>query len=239
MKTDILVFAAHPDDAELGCSATLAKEIKAGKKVVIIDLTEGELGTRGSGSLRLEEAAASAELLGLFFRENMGFRDGFFINDENHQIEIIRKVRKYQPDLVLLNAPEDRHPDHGRASELCTQAIFLSGLRRIITQDENGNNQTPWRPRNAFHYIQDRNLTPDFIVDVTGYWDIKQKSIMAFKSQFYDPESKEPVSYISSPEFLSYINARGLEFGHQIGTQYGEGFIKSKWLGVNSFFDFL
>lgn len=239
MKTDILVFAAHPDDAELGCSATIAKEVAAGKKVVIVDLTQGELGTRGSGPLRLEEATASAAILQLTARENLGFRDGFFRNDAEHQLEIIRMVRKYQPEIVLLNAPEDRHPDHGRASRLCTEACFYSGLRKVITYAADGNEQAPWRPGNVFHYIQDRLLKPDLIVDVSDFWDIKIASIMAFKSQFFDPESPEPASYISSPEFLEFINSRGSEFGHQIGVRYGEGYIRSKTPGVNSLFDLL
>ena len=239
MKIDILVFAAHPDDAELGCSATLAKEITSGKTVAIVDLTQGELGTRGSGPLRLIEAENSAKILRLSARENLGFRDGFFKNDEAHQLEIIKKIRFYQPELILINAPEDRHPDHGRASALCSEAIFYSGLRRVSTLDADGKEQAPWRPKNVYHYIQDRRLTPDFIVDVTGFWDTKIASIMAFKSQFFDPDSNEPTSYISSPEFMEFINGRGAEFGHQIGTRYGEGFIKSKALGVNSLFDLL
>ncbi len=237
MKIDILVFSAHPDDAELGCSATLAKEIAAGKKVVITDLTQGELGTRGSGPLRLEEAAASAAILNLSARENLGFKDGFFKNDPEHQLEIIRIIRKYRPEIVLLNAPEDRHPDHGRAAQLCTEACFYSGLRKVVTFDADGAEQTAWRPKNAYHYIQDRLLKPDFVVDVTNFWHIKTASILAFKSQFFDPESQEPASYISSPEFLEFINSRGQEFGHQIGVRYGEGFIKSKTPGVNSLFD--
>jgi bacillithiol biosynthesis deacetylase BshB1 len=236
---DLLVFAAHPDDAELGCSGTIAKEVSKGKKVVIVDLTQGELGTRGSGPLRLEEAQAAARVLNLYARENMGFRDGFFRNDEEHQLALISVIRKYCPQMVLMNAPEDRHPDHGRASELCTQACFLSGLRRIETKDESGQIQEPWRPKNAFHYIQDRFLSPDVVVDVSDFWEIKKQSILAFRSQFYDPNSTEPNSYISSPEFLDFINSRGSEFGHQIGVKYGEGFIRSKMLGVNSLFDFI
>lgn len=239
MKVDILVFAAHPDDAELGCSATIAKEIAAGKKVAIVDLTSGELGTRGSGPLRLEEAAESSKILKLSARENLGFRDGFFLINESNQLAIISMVRKYRPEVVFLNAPEDRHPDHGRASKLCTKSCFYSGLRRIVTLDKNGKEQEPWRPKNAFHYIQDRHLEPDFVVDVTGFWETKIESVKAFKSQFYDPNSDEPASYISSSEFLEFVNSRGIEFGHQIGTKYGEGFIKSKVLGINSVFDFL
>ncbi|MCD8540318.1 MAG: bacillithiol biosynthesis deacetylase BshB1 [Leadbetterella sp.] len=239
MKTDILVFAAHPDDAELGCSATIAKEVAGGKKVVIADLTQGELGTRGSGPLRLQEAAASAAVLQLSARENLGFKDGFFRNDPEHQLEIIRVIRKYQPEIVLLNAPEDRHPDHGRAAQLCTEACFYSGLRRVVTHADDGSEQAPWRPKNAFHYIQDRFLKPDLVVDVSDFWDTKIASVLAFKSQFFDPESPEPASYISSPEFLDFIHSRGQELGHQIGARYGEGFIKSKMLGVNSLFDLL
>lgn len=239
MKVDILVFAVHPDDAELGCSGTLAKEIAAGKKVAIVDLTQGELGTRGSGPLRLKEAEAAAKILKLSARENLGFRDGFFVNDEAHKMAVIKMVRKYQPELIIMNAPEDRHPDHGRASKLCTEAVFLSGLRRIETKDEDGELQEPWRPNNVFHYIQDRNLTPDVVVDISDFWDTKIESVLAFKSQFYDPDSEEPESYISTPDFLEYVKARALEHGHQIGVRYGEGFIKSKWLGVNSLFDFI
>lgn len=239
MKTDILVFAAHPDDAELGCAGTLAKEIAAGKKAVVADLTQGELGTRGSGPLRLQEAAASAAVLGLHARENLGFKDGFFRNDPEHQLEIIRIIRKYQPEIVLMNAPEDRHPDHGRAAQLCTEACFYSGLRKVVTYGSDGKEQAPWRPKNAFHYIQDRFLMPDLVVDVSDFWEIKTASILAFKSQFHDPGSEEPASYISSPEFLQFIHSRGLEFGHQVGARYGEGFIKSKMLGVNSLFDLL
>lgn len=239
IKADILVFAAHPDDAELGCSATIAKEVSLGRKVVIVDLTIGELGTRGSGLLRINEAEESAKILQLSARENLGFRDGFFKNDEEHQLEIIKMIRKYQPEMVFLNAPEDRHPDHGRAAQLCTEACFYSGLRRIETQDENGTPQKEWRPKNAFHYIQDRYLKPDVVVDVSDFWDVKVASIMAFKSQFFDPNSKEPSSYISSPEFLDFINGRGAELGHQIGSKYGEGFVKSKVLGVSSLFNFI
>jgi bacillithiol biosynthesis deacetylase BshB1 len=236
---DLLVFAAHPDDAELGCSGTIAKEVSKGKKVVIVDLTVGELGTRGSGPLRLKEAEEAGKILGLSARENMGFADGFFKNDREHQLALIQVIRKYKPQLVFLNAPEDRHPDHGRASALCTEALFYSGLRRIETRDEAGNLQEPWRPKNAFHYIQDRFLAPDIVVDVSGFWETKQASIMAFKSQFFDPASAEPSSYISSPEFLDFVNSRGAEFGHQIGVKHGEGFIRSKMLGVDSLFDLL
>lgn len=239
MKLDILVFAAHPDDAELGCSATIVKEISLGKKVGIIDLTQGELGTRGNGALRLEEAQNAGKILGLTVRENLGFRDGFFKNDEEHQLAITKIVRKYQPEVVLLNAPEDRHPDHGRASQLCTEACFFSGLRKVVTQGSDGVNQAEWRPKNAFYYIQDRYIKPDFVVDVSDFWSTKLESIMAFKSQFYNPDLDEPMSYISSAEFLEFINARGQEFGHQIGVKYGEGFIKSKILGVNSLSSFL
>lgn len=237
MQVDILVLAVHPDDAELGCSATIAKEISLGKKVAIVDLTNGELGTRGSGPLRLLEAAESAKVLKLAARENLGYRDGFFTNDETHQLGIIKVLRKYRPTIVLINAPSDRHPDHGRASELCTDACFYSGLRRIESVGEDGLTQEAWRPQNVFHYIQDRYIEPDFVVDVSDFWDIKLQSIKAFGSQFFNPDSNEPSSYISSSEFLDFVNARGTVMGHKIGAKYGEGFIKSKTIGVGSLFD--
>jgi N-acetylglucosamine malate deacetylase 1 len=235
-KLDILVLAVHPDDAELGCSGTIAKYISQGYKVGIVDFTVGELGTRGSGEIRLKEAAKAAEVLGLAARENLHFRDGFFRNDEEHQLGLIKAIRKYQPEIVLANAIEDRHPDHGRASALATEACFYSGLRRIETLDEDGSSQSAWRPKNVFYYIQDRYIEPDFVVDITDFWDIKDKAIRAFESQFFDPNSKEPNSYISSPEFIQFVQARSQEMGHKIGVKYGEGFTKSKTLKAEDLF---
>lgn len=232
-KLDILVMAVHPDDAELGCSGTIAKHIAGGKKVGIVDFSAGELGTRGSGPLRLKEAKASSKVLKLSARENLGFRDGFFINDETHQIELIKMIRKYRPEVVLANATSDRHPDHGRASQLATEACFYSGLRKVETILD-GEKQQEWRPKNLFYYIQDRYLEPDFVVDVSDFWDIKDESIRAFASQFYDPNSNEPESYLTSPEFLQFVEARAQEMGHKIGVKYGEGFLKSKMLKVAS-----
>ena len=239
MKVDILVFAVHPDDAELSCSGTIIKQISLGKKVALVDFTAGELGTRGTAEIRLAEAHASGKIMGLVARENLGMRDGFFKNDEEHQLRLIKAIRKYQPEIVIANAIEDRHPDHGRASELSDEACFYSGLRMIKTQDENGNNQAPWRPKNVFHYIQDRYIEPDFVVDITPFWDTKLASIQAFKSQFFDPNSPEPASYISSKEFIDFIEARSREMGHKIGAKYGEGYTKTKTIGVNNLFDIL
>lgn len=224
MKLDILVFAAHPDDVELACSATLVKMISRGKKVGIIDLTRGDLGSRGTPEMRDQEAEAAAKIMGIHARENLGFRDGFFVHDEAHQMAIIQMVRKYQPEVLIANAPSDRHPDHGRASKLVRDAAFLSGLRRIETQLE-GQEQAAWRPKRLFYYIQDHALEPDFVVDVTGYYEKKVETLKAFGSQFYDPNSKEPLTYISTPDFLPFIEARARIYGHMIGTTFGEGFI--------------
>lgn len=232
MKLDILAFAAHPDDAELACSGTLAKMKSLGKKVGIVDLTRGELGTRGTAEIRDQEAAASAKILKLDARENLGFRDGFFVNDEVHQIRIIEMLRKYQPEVILINAPQDRHPDHGKGSILVREAAFLSGLRRVPTSI-GGEPQQPWRPKKVFKYIQDYYLEPSFVVDISDTWEIKLASIRAFSSQFFDANSKDPSTYISSPKFMRYIEARAMEFGHRIGVEYGEGFISETPIKVN------
>ncbi len=237
MKLDILVFAVHPDDAELGCSGTIAAHIAAGKRVGIVDFTRGELGTRGTAEIRLAEAESSKNILGLSVRENLGMRDGFFVNDETHQRKLIEVIRTYQPEIVLANAVEDRHPDHGRAAALATEACFYAGLRMVETTDKDGNTQSAWRPKAVYHYIQDRYIEPDFIVDVSGFWDTKEKSIRAFKSQFYDPASSEPESYLTSPDFMKFIVARSEEMGHKIGVKHGEGFTKSKAIGVKNLFD--
>lgn len=236
MKLDILVFAVHPDDAELGCSGTILKHIALGKKVGIVDFTRGELGTRGSAEIRDREAADSAQILGLHVRENLGFRDGFFKNDEEHQLEVIKMVRKYQPEIVLTNALHDRHPDHGRAGDLANDAIFLSGLRKIATTID-GVQQQEWRPRLVLQYIQDRYIEPDIIVDVSEFIEQKVASIRAFKTQFDSPDNNEPQTYISSPEFLEAVIARSKEFGKQIGAIHGEGFTARKLLGINNLFE--
>ncbi|RIJ41521.1 bacillithiol biosynthesis deacetylase BshB1 [Pontibacter oryzae] len=237
MKLDILAFASHPDDIELGCAGTLIAHVAAGKKVGIVDLTTGELGTRGTPEIRLEEAEAAAEIMGLSVRDNLGLADGFFHNDKESQLKVIEKIRAYQPEIVIMNAIYDRHPDHGRGSELVSEACFKSGLKMIHTQDAVGNKQEPWRPKVVYHYIQDRFITPDIVVDVTPYWEKKMETIRAFKSQFYNPDDTSPNTYISSPEFLKFLEARALELGHAIGTTYGEGFTKERYIGVKNLFD--
>ena len=231
IKLDILAIGAHPDDVELGCSATIAKEIKRGKKVGVLDLTRGELGTRGSAEIRDKEAAAAAEILGLTIRENLGFKDGFFVNDADHQKAVIEIIRKYQPEIVLCNAIQDRHIDHGKGSKLVSDACFLSGLRKIKTSFEE-ETQEAWRPKQVYHYIQWENLKPDFVVDVTGFMDIKLKAVKAYSSQFYDPDSKEPVSPISSKNFLDSIHYRANDLGRIIGKESAEGFTVERFVAV-------
>lgn len=238
MKLDILVLAVHPDDAELGCSGTILKHIASGRKVGIIDFTRGELGTRGTAETRDEEAADSAKILGLHARENLRFKDAFFKNDEEHQREVIRMIRKYQPEIILSNSLHDRHPDHGRAGDLANDASFLSGLAKIKTQQD-GKEQEPWRPRMIFQYIQDQYIRPDIIIDITPHIQTKIDSIKAFKTQFYNPELEGPATYISSPEFFESMIGRAREFGKSIGTTYGEGFTSRKLLGVNDLFELL
>jgi bacillithiol biosynthesis deacetylase BshB1 len=237
MKLDILVFAAHPDDAELGCSGTILKHIAAGKKVGIVDLTRGELGSRGTAETRDRESAESAVIMGLHARENLGMRDGFFKNDEEHQLQVIRMIRKYRPDIVLSNALHDRHPDHGRGGDLVYDALFLSGLPKVMTE-LGGARQQPWRPNLLLQYIQDRYIKPDILVDVSDFWEKKMESVRAFKTQFFDPSSSEEnETYISSPGFLKVIEARAREFGKYIGATYAEGFTCRRLLGVDSLFD--
>lgn len=236
MKLDTLVFAVHPDDAELGCSGTILQQIAAGKKVGIIDLTRGELGTRGTAETRDEEAAASARILGLHIRENLRMRDGFFRNDEEHQRMIIRMIRKYTPDIVLGNALYDRHPDHGRASGLLNDAVFLSGLAKIETELD-GLAQKAFRPRLFLQYIQDTYIKPDILVDITDFWEKKLESIHAFKTQFFNPDDDENQTYISSPAFLKVIEARSRELGKAIGAEHAEGFTSAKLLGVDDLFN--
>jgi bacillithiol biosynthesis deacetylase BshB1 len=233
MKLDILAFGAHPDDVELGCSGTIAKEVSLGKKVGIIDLTRGELGTRGTAEIRDLEAKDAAKVLGVSVRENLNFRDGFFVNDEAHQMEIIQVLRKYQPDIVLCNAEKDRHIDHGKGASLVSDACFLSGLRRIQTT-MNGTQQEAWRPKHVFHYIQWQPLIPDFYVDITGFMDEKVNSIYAYKSQFYDPNSKEPETPISSKNFIDSVIYRSKDYGRVAGVEYAEGFTTNQALVISS-----
>lgn len=236
MKLDILVLAAHPDDAEISCGGTIAKHIASGKKVGVVDLTRGELGTRGTAEIRDQEAAASSKILGLSARENLGLRDGFFQNSEADQLKVVAAIRKYQPEIVLTNAVHDRHPDHGRASELVYQSTFLSGLIKVETKSD-GKVQSPWRPKNVYHFIQSLYIQPDFVVDVSEFWDKKVEALRAFKSQFYDPSSKEPETFISNPGFMKLIDSRGQELGYTIGVKYGEGFTVRRHLGVGNLFD--
>lgn len=236
IKLDILAFGAHPDDVELGCSGTLSKEISLGKKVGIVDLTRGELGTRGSAEIRDKEAKKAADILGVSIRENLGFRDGFFVNDEIHQLEIIKMIRKYQPDVVLCNAIRDRHIDHGKGSKLVSEACFLSGLRKIETE-LNGESQNAWRPKVVYHYIQWENIEPDFVVDISGFMKQKIDAVMAYDSQFYNPDSKEPISPITSKNFLDSVTYRAQDLGRIVGVDYAEGFTVERYLAVNSLAD--
>lgn len=237
MKLDILAIGAHPDDVELGCGATLAKEVANGKKVGIIDLTRGELGTRGTAETRDTEAADAAKILNVAMRTNMEFADGFFINDKLHQLELIKEIRKYRPEIVLCNAIEDRHIDHGKGSQLVSDACFLSGLRKIDTKHDDGDEwQSPWRPKAVYHYIQWRDLQPDIVVDVTGYMDQKMKAVHAYKTQFFDPDSKEPETPISSKNFTDSIAYRARNLGRLIGVEYAEGFTVERYPAVESLF---
>jgi N-acetylglucosamine malate deacetylase 1 len=238
MKLDILCFGAHPDDVELGCSGTIAKEISLGKKVGIIDLTRGELGTRGTAEIRDSEAKNAAEILGITVRENLKFRDGFFINDEKHQLEIIKMIRKYQPEIVICNAIKDRHIDHGKGSKLVSDACFLSGLRKIETFLDRVS-QEAWRPKVVYHYIQWATIEPDFVVDISGFIDIKTKAILAYSSQFYTENSNEPVTPIATKNFLESIHYRSQDLGRLVGVAYAEGFTTERYLAVNSLGDLI
>jgi len=231
MKLDILVFGAHPDDAELGAGATIAKEIANGKKVGVVDLTRGELGTRGTAEIRDREASAAAKILGLTVRENLGFADGFFVNDKDHQLEVIKILRKYRPDIVLCNAIDDRHIDHGKGSKLVSDSCFLSGLRKIKTEVD-GESQEKWRPKVVYHYIQWKNIEPDFVVDVSGFMNKKVESIMAYGSQMYDPKSDEPKTPISSQNFLDSVTYRARDLGRLIGVESAEGFTVERYIAV-------
>ncbi len=235
-KVDILVITAHPDDAELSCAGTILAHIAIGKKVGIVDLTRGEMGTRGTAALRQEEAANAAKILGVAFRVNLNLADAFFVNDKEHQLEVIKVIRQYRPEIVLANAITDRHPDHGRGASLVRDAVFFSGLQKIETQAD-GNEQEAWRPKSLYHAIQSNYVKPDIVVDISAHWEKKVQAIEAFRSQFYNPDSDEPDTFISSPEFMLFVEARAKELGHAIGASYGEGFTVVKQIGIKSFFD--
>lgn len=234
-KLDFLAFGAHPDDVELGCGATIAKLVSQGKKVGIVDLTRGELGTRGSAEIRTKETKEASKILGISARENMGFKDGFFCNDKVHQLKIISIIRKYKPDFVFCNAPDDRHIDHPKGSKLIVEASFLSGLSKINTKNSLGKTQKQWRPKNIYHYIQWKNLDPDFIFDVSGFHHIKMDAVKCYSSQFYNPKSKEPETPISKKNFLGFIESRAVDFGRLIGVLHAEGFVSNRIIGINSF----
>jgi N-acetylglucosamine malate deacetylase 1 len=234
MKLDVLAIGVHPDDVELGCSGTLINEVKRGKKIGVIDLTQGELGTRGTIETRYEEAAEAARILGASARENLKMRDGFFKNDEVHQLQLIQVLRKYQPEIVIGNVLEDRHPDHGRAGQLIYDACFLSGLKQVKTIGEDGKEQQKWRPKHLLHYLQDRFYEPDLIVDITDVWQQRLDSIKAYKTQFHNPDSIGDQTYISSPEFLESITARARMLGKRIGVQFAEGFVSKKSIGIKN-----
>ena len=236
MKIDILAISVHPDDVELSCSGTISKHIAAGKKIGILDLTKGELGTRGNAALRAKEAAVAAKILGVSFRDNLGFKDGFFQNDTAHQLKLIEKIRLYQPGIILCNAVSDRHPDHGRAAQLVSEACFYAGLIKVKTKHK-GKEQLPHRPKAVYHYIQDRFIKPDFVVDVTPFIDKKMEAILAFSSQFYNPKSIEPVTPISTSDFIDFVKARMMNFGRDINVKYAEGFTVERTMGVENLFD--
>ena len=233
MKLDILAFGAHPDDVELGCGATIAKEVSLGKKVGIVDLTRGELGSRGSADLRDEEAAIAAKILGISVRENLRFADGFFANDKTHQLQIIKMIRKYQPEIVLCNAVDDRHIDHPKASNLVSDACFLSGLIKIETELE-GQQQEKWRPKQVYHYLQWKSSTPDFVVNVSDFMEVKIKAVLAYGSQFYNPRSKEPETPISSENFTDSVQYRTKDLGRLIGVEFAEGFTAERYVAVEN-----
>jgi bacillithiol biosynthesis deacetylase BshB1 len=239
MKLDILVFASHPDDAELSCSGTIALHVNKGRKVGVIDLTQGELGTRGTTEIRKEEAARSSEILGLTIRENLMMPDGFFDLSRDNILLIAATVREFQPGIVLANAIHDRHPDHGRAAKLVEEGCFYSGLRKIKITGPDKKPLEAWRPMAVYHYIQSEYIDPDLIVDISGYWDTKIRSIKAFKTQFFNPGSEEPETFISKPGFLEFIESRCKMWGHMIGTSHGEGFTVNRKIGVRNLFDLI
>ncbi len=238
MKLDILAFGAHPDDVELSCSGVLAKEVSLGKKVGIIDLTQGEMGTRGSKKIRMQEAQKAAEIIGASVRNNLKFRDAFIANDEAHQLKIIEQIREYRPEIVFCNAIEDRHIDHGKASKLVSDACFLSGLRKLETS-YNQKKQEAWRPKLVYHYIQWKEIEPDIVVDITNFIDQKVSSVKAYQSQFYSPNSNEPKTPISSANFLDSVSYRARNLGRITGVEFAEGFTVERYPAVNSIFDLI
>lgn len=234
MKVDILAIGAHPDDVELGCGGTLAKLISEGKKVAIVDLTQGELGTRGTNLTRAEEAAEASQILGISARENLKMKDGFILNTEEYQMQVVKMIRKYQPEIVFANAIDDRHPDHAKASKLVSDACFLAGLVKIETELE-GENQQQWRPKQVFHYIQWKNVTPDFVVDISDFMEKKIESCLAYKTQFYDPNSNEPMTPIATKDFLESLTYRAQDLGRLSGVDFAEGFTSEKLLAFKNF----
>ena len=236
MKLDILAFGAHPDDTELGCAGTLIKHINSGYMVGVVDLTEGQLGSRGSVAERYKESAKASEIQGLSIRDNLKLEDGWFEHNKESLNLVIQKIRQYKPDIVLANAIKDRHPDHGRAAKLVAEACFYSGLIKVETEYE-GKKQEEWRPKAVYHYIQDFHIDPDFVIDVSDEWETKIASIMAFSSQFYNPLSKEKETPISSKSFLDFLAGKAHEFGRPIGAQYAEGFTSGRYIGIGNLFD--
>lgn len=239
MKVDILAIGVHPDDVELGCSGTLLKHIAMGKNVGIIDLTQGELGTRGSAKLRLEESENSRQIMGAVARENLGMADGFFQHTKENVLKLSHVIRKYRPEIVLANAVRDRHPDHGRASKLISDACFYSGLAKIEQQDESGALLVPWRPKSVYHYIQDRNIKADFVVDITPYMDKKMECILAFKSQFFTGDESGPQTPISGKAFMDFMKSKNQCYARDIGAEFAEGFTVERTIGVNNLFDLI
>ena len=234
MKVDILAIGAHPDDVELGCGGTLAKLIFEGKKVAVVDLTQGELGTRGTNITRAQEAASASEILGISARENLKMKDGFILNSEEYQMQIVKMIRKYQPEIVLANAVDDRHPDHAKAAKLVSDACFLSGLVKIETELD-GENQKQWRPKQVFHYIQWKNITPDFVIDISNFMEKKIEACLAYKTQFYDPNSNEPMTPIATKDFLESLTYRAQDLGRLSGVEFAEGFTTEKLLAFKNF----
>ena len=238
MKLDILAFGAHPDDVELGCGATLAKEVSKGRSVGVVDLTKGELGSRGSAELRIEESTKAKSILGITVRENLGFADGFFVNDKHHQLEVIKLIRKYRPEIVLCNAINDRHIDHPKGSNLVSDSCFLSGLIKVETKLE-GVYQLHWRPKQVYHYIQWKNISPDVVIDVTGFIDKKIESVLAYSSQFYDPSSNEIETPITSKNFIESVKYRAQDLGRLIGVEVAEGFTSERYVASDSLLDLI
>ncbi|EAY31244.1 bacillithiol biosynthesis deacetylase BshB1 [Microscilla marina] len=239
MKLDILALGVHPDDVELACSGTVISHINRGKKVGIVDFTRGELGTRGTAETRKAESEAASKILGVEVRENLEMADGFFQNDKAHQLKLIAALRKFQPEIVLANALDDRHSDHGRAAKLAIDACFYAGLVKVETLDAQGNIQAPWRPKQIYHYVQDRYMKPDLIVDVTPFWEQRMEAVKAFKTQFFisGNEDNEPATPISTPDFMLFLEARAREFGRLIGVKYGEGFVSRTPIGTTNLFE--